>query len=379
MTTSDINDLLKDTHLEQKSETEKTVLGPFPMEIWENIMQKGNIRKELFSKNKTFLNGLVPYDYGGGGSSIDHIHILLVVNYTGKKTEYRRKLYEFLDVYYDAPNRISDGKTLVISDFEEVMFLLNNLLKRPDSIIKKNICKSINVDISILRGYKELIYDSEVKPTLTRIANQFPWCSSSSLTRTIADDFFYGTYSPQLFKEGESRWRHPKLGISKNVDTDYCYTKGYNFHEMIHLSELFKSYDSGERIKLLKVSRHEGLQENHPYKKYVLSPDQFEQDPGFDGQQLKIDAVIASHNIKIPKRRSFTDLKTIFLIKLIVQRLSSVKKFHDTDVSIFISGMSDFQTTTEIRKSQRGKREALEDMCRYIPHFTLLNKPKSLI
>ncbi|CCH47121.1 hypothetical protein BN7_6732 [Wickerhamomyces ciferrii] len=396
----------------QKSEHEKTVLGPFPIEIWEKIMLEGAVIKEVLHINKTIFNELAPYAFGGG-NGYENLQLLLVVSSTKKMKQndacfvregpdfpdkpcdfhsiYERNLesskfkYEFLDVDYVDPIRIRDKKTLVITNYEKIKFLIPHLINNPDSIINKKF-KSISVDISVLHGYKELIYDSEINHVLK---NYGRIGSSSSKIQIKIDDFFYGTDSHQLFKRGESRWGHPKLGISKNFDAHSFSKVPYNtanevfpnkvyFNELIHLSELFKSYDSGERSEILNISSKEGLQKNHPYKKYVLSPEQFKESPSFDGQQMKIDGAIASHNIKIKKRIFASDTEVKSLIKLMVETLSSDKIFHDTDTSLFVSGMSDFQETSEIRNTQPGRGKVVTNMYKYKPHFTLLNKPKSV-
>ncbi|CCH42053.1 hypothetical protein BN7_1592 [Wickerhamomyces ciferrii] len=400
----------------QKSEHGKTVLGPFPLEIWDMIMKRGGVKREVLRLNRGIFNDLAPYAFGGGG--FQNLQLLLVVSSTKKMRQndacflregpdfpdkpcdsfsiYKRDLesskfeYEFLDVAYDAPKRIRDEKTLVITDYEDIKFLFHHLISNPDSIVKKSF-KSIRVDISILHGYKELIYDSDskVNHALKHYGKSLDIGSFSSMIQAKTDEFFYGTDSHQLFNKGESRWGHPKLGISNNSDAHSFSKVSHNtanevfpskvyFNELIHLSELFKSYDSGERNELFKISTKKELRKNHPYQKYVVSPDQFKESPDFDGQQLKMDGAIASHNIKIQKRRFSSANEVKSLIKLMVETLSCDKIFHDTDASLFISGMSDFQETNEIRKKQPGKSKPVLNMFKYKPHLTLLNKPKSV-
>ncbi|CCH46249.1 hypothetical protein BN7_5840 [Wickerhamomyces ciferrii] len=396
----------------QKSEHEKTFLGPFPIEIWEMIMQQ-RVRKEVLRINKTIFNELAPYAFGGGG--IENLQLLLVVSSIKKmkqndacflregpdfpdkpcdsysinerSLESSKFKYEFLDVDYDVPNRIRDGKTLVITNHDEIKFLFNHLIHNPASIIKKSF-KSINVDISILHGYKELVYDYQVNRALERYRG-LGVGSLCSLTQTKTEDFFYGPDLGKSFDKRKSRWGHPKSGISRNFDTHSSSKVPYNtadevfpnkvyFNELIHLSELFKSYDSGQRSEFLKISTEEGLQKNLLYKKYVLSPDHRDS-PDFDRQQLKKDGAVASHNIKIQRRKFASSTEARSLIKTIVESLSSVKFFIDTDVSLFItSGMSNLQETNEIHQSQLGREEVVEHMYKYIPHFTLLKKPKSV-
>ncbi|CCH43711.1 hypothetical protein BN7_3265 [Wickerhamomyces ciferrii] len=399
---------------------EETFLGPFPIEIWKIIMQKGCARMEVPSINKCFHKELAPYAYCGVG--YENLQLLLVVSSTHKMRQndacflregpdfpdkpcdsysiYERNLesfnfeYEFLDVDYDVPKSIrdeiagakADKKTLVITDYEEIKHLVYHVLNNPDSM---KHWKSINIDISILHGYKELIYDSEIYTVLEYYGRSLGNGSLSSKTQVKADDFFYGPDSHQLFHNREGRWGAPKLGLSKNFDAHSFSKIPYNtaneifpnkvyFNELIHLSELFKSYESGQRSELLKISTDRELRMNHPYKKYVLSLDQITQSPEFNGPQFKIDGAIASHNIKIRNRRFASENEVTSLIKLMVGLLSSNKLFKDTDTSLFISGMTDFQETKDILKSQTGKYRPVTNMYKYKPHLTLLNKPKSV-
>ncbi|CCH46222.1 hypothetical protein BN7_5813 [Wickerhamomyces ciferrii] len=381
---------LKSLNEAKESSKEKTVLGPFPIEIWEIIMQKGGIRMEVLSINRAIFNGLAPYVYGGSG--IEKLQLLLVVSSTKKMRQndacflregpdfpdkpcdsysiYERNLesskyeYEFLDVSYDVARAFPDEKTLVITDYDEIKMLFYHVMNNPDSILRRTI-KSINVDISILHGYQELVYDSQVYRVLEHFGRSLGIERVSSRTQVKADGFFYGPDSHQLFNEEESRWDDPRLGISKTFDPHSFSKVPYNtanevfpnkvyFNELVHLSELFKSYDSGGRSELCKITTKDKLRKNHPYKKYVLSPEQITQDPEFDVEQLKVEGEIASHNIKIIKRRFASDKKVQSLIKLMVETLSSDKIFNDTDTSLFISGMPDFQETRDFLKKTHG-------------------------
>ncbi|CCH43181.1 hypothetical protein BN7_2728 [Wickerhamomyces ciferrii] len=458
---------------------EESLLGPFPIEIWQIIMQKGHVRKEVLSINDMFFNELLPYAYANSGKTLQ---LLLVISSTSKMRQnddcflrngpdfpskpyesaqsiYERSLqsskfeYEFLDVSYDVSTSFKYEffgeqlyeDTLLITDYEEIKFIFSHIINNPDSRIKEHF-KSIYVDVSILHGYQELIYDSDINDTLRKTGRSFPVDGSSVKIQVKANDFFYGTDSHQLFDKDNDRWSDPN-GVLKNVDAhsfslepfktaNEIYPTKVYFNELIHIAELFKSYALNERKYLMNVSHKRQLRSYHPYNKYVLSHDQInrplpsynlnrfdhirgafnplnlfandlnwdtddDDDDGeeeeleddddaqgldteldqagtnFDGYELKSDGAIASHNVKIQKRRFATELETRSLIKKMIETLSSENVCNGVNTSLFIIGILSFEETTDIPKNETLSAKPIPNMFRYKPHMTLLNKPYS--
>ncbi|CCH44487.1 hypothetical protein BN7_4051 [Wickerhamomyces ciferrii] len=396
--------------------TEKSHLGPLPMEIWVLIMKKGGVHNELLPLNQCFYENLAPVAY----KQFSSLQLLLVLSSTERMKQndacflkygpdfqsrpydsysiYERHLeslqyeYEFLDVTYDEwepeelakPNKFEGT---LITKYDKVMFFLNNILPNPKSKLRDSI-KSLNIDVSILNGYQELMLNkgSEIDLSLKKAGRM----KADNLCKNFqveADDMLYVYKHYNGVYDGD-RWQGPNSvyhdieqyfsdRISQQINSTFP-TKVYH-EELTHLSQLFKSYSSNERKDLININLPNQIRKEHPYKKLAeafgkyktFNMDEYYNDFGYVAGYHKI----LPFRINILSRRFSSEADTKSIIKSLIEIMSSEEHCSSIDTSLFITGIPDFK---KVEMDFRPRFWfVFQKLYQYTPLMTLLNKPKS--
>ncbi|CCH40717.1 hypothetical protein BN7_251 [Wickerhamomyces ciferrii] len=385
-----------------QDQTPSTNFGDiFPYEIWDRITDfQIADRCTLTRLNRAFYNEFSHKIY----KDYSNIQILLVLSSTNKmkdndacflkygpdfphkwydgyqiylrNKESEKFEYEFLEVktYRKYFEEATCALPKMIISPERVMFLLNTIMKRSGSLLKKQI-KRMSIDISILTGYHDLFncYDSPIKSQMDKVS-QNPNLSilnieSPELYSLDVHDYFDGC-----------RWENDGILTSwERFDVEAWKSSNMKFpgmvyfKELAHLSALFYSYRDSGRLKMFSVKDSGSFQDHNSMNNHSMYYEDIHDLTVFSFyDEIARFAAYQSYFIDIVKRQFKTKSETQNIITKVIDTVSCIRE-GDPDVSLFINGIEPVRSGIEHQNS----KSTFGTLSTFKSQMTLLNRRRA--
>ncbi|CCH44518.1 hypothetical protein BN7_4083 [Wickerhamomyces ciferrii] len=378
--------------------------GGLPMEVWDLIIMMGADPKVFIRVNTQFYNFIGPKLY----KDFKDIQVLLVLTKTTKirandanflkygpdyphkpcingyeifkrRKEGLKHDFEFLEVtrIYDTIRYKSSHEAIkhntgaiFITCLKSIEFLFDHILGNEKSALKYMI-QSVTVDISILDGFQEVMYQSSGKLPSSNLSlngmieNMVNNASGSKLTKLQTESIeLFATNLNDNFDN--SRWRQDP----GTLQTNYLFKPGYNGHvptnekfpqhvyfmELNHLDDLFALYiKHGKRKEMADIKSESELKKKSPFRIHRKRRRSINtvKNNDYIYTGLSDRAVSKSWDIFIQDRHFKSEVETFDSLAKIVQTLFSETNIK---VSLLINGL-------RLTQEQVTPPESCRDLC----------------
>ncbi|CCH44024.1 hypothetical protein BN7_3581 [Wickerhamomyces ciferrii] len=301
-----------------------TLTGELPLEIWNDIIMMGADPKVLIRINKQFYHSIAPRLY----KKFEKLQLLLILTKTDKikandsnflkygpdyphkpcvngykiyerlqegiKHEFEfleviPKTAQFAEIFLGPIHKEIKKKTntILISSFNDIEFLFENILNNDESVLKHMI-KNISMDISIFDGFEQVMYtpgkiqgselsiDDLIKSIIDKRKKQpenteieMFQSETNGLCVTNHNDNFKGCRWKQE-PDGNLRTRYiyetERGSFYKRHMNNQKFPLNVYFMELLHIYQCYQIYLDDERIKFENIKSNEELYQQTPFR-----------------------------------------------------------------------------------------------------------------